>query len=112
MKLHIVFIIMLSVCLSIMTISHAATTTVTTTTVTKTVKATPAYKKQKAVKHTQHKHYKKHYPAPLYYYEPAYCVADSCACGGKVCYAPRYFQCHNDFYYQSGRNSARVDICY
>lgn len=46
------------------------------------------------------------------YYAPGYCKQVASSCGGDVvCYPGRYYSCYTDFYYHSGRNTARVEIC-
>jgi hypothetical protein len=97
-------------------ISNAATTT--TTTVTTTIAKPVSNFKLKHHKAYHHcscyrhkKHYKTSYPTESYYYAPGYCVPDACARGGKVCYPAQYYQCRTDYYYHSGRNTARVEVC-
>lgn len=46
------------------------------------------------------------------YYSPGYCEEYGSACGSDVvCYPGHYYKCWTDYYYHSGRNTARVEIC-
>ncbi|HTM63090.1 MAG TPA: hypothetical protein VL360_01160 [Gammaproteobacteria bacterium] len=70
-----------------------------------------------------HKHYKKHkhhtytkkrcgshYTSG--FYSPGYCQEYASACGSdQVCYSGHYYRCKTVFYWHSGRNTSRVEVC-
>ena len=75
-------------------------------------------------KYKRHYYKKRWYEYSSCYYEPGYCVdrierCGSC-CGGyyrescceyRDCYAPRYYSCRTEYYYDNGHNMARVEVC-
>lgn len=73
---------------------------------------TAAAKKVCTCKHvTAKKHHKKHHHYRTYY-SPGYCEEYASACGTDVvCYTGYSYKCWTDYYYHSGRNTARVEIC-
>lgn len=117
MKLLISFVSVLLLIFTTITVGNAATEVVTTVTKTTVIKPAHIYKPQKHYHHyyycKPHK-YKRHYKGSnriSSYYYPGYCVADASACGGVVCYPAQYYQCQTEYYYHSGRNTARVEVC-